>query len=68
MKSTLRSIRTALRGGRLDEALEATSNLDSPKYRLQFNAWRAQARARLEVDAAVAALEAMSFKYLYARR
>ena len=68
MKSKLRSIRTALRGGRLDEALEATSNLDSPKYRLQFNAWRAQARARLEVDAAVAALEAMSFKYLYARR
>jgi uncharacterized coiled-coil protein SlyX len=68
MKSTLRSIRTALRGGRLDEALEATSNLDSPKYRLQFNAWRAQARARLEVDAAVAALEAMSFKYLYAGR
>jgi hypothetical protein len=57
-----------LRGGRLDEALEATSNLDSPKYRLQFNAWRAQARARLEVDAAVAALEAMSFKYLYAGR
>ena len=64
MKSKLRAIRTALRGGRLDEALEATSSLDSPKYRVQFNAWRAQARARLEVDAAVAALEAMAFKYM----
>jgi uncharacterized coiled-coil protein SlyX len=64
MKSKLRAIRTALRGGRLDEALEATSSLDSPKHRVQFNAWRAQARARLEVDTAVAALEAMAFRYL----
>jgi DNA repair exonuclease SbcCD ATPase subunit len=68
MKSKLRSIGTALRGGRLDEALEAASSLDSPEYRVQFNAWRAQARARLEVDAAVAALEVMAFKYLYAGR
>jgi len=68
MKSKFWSIGTALRGGQLDEALEAASNLDNPKYRVQFNAWRAQARARLEVDAAVAALEAMAFKYLYAGR
>ena len=68
MKSKFWSIGTALRGGQLDEALEAASNLDNPNYRVQFNAWRAQARARLEVDAAVAALEAMAFKYLYAGR
>jgi hypothetical protein len=50
----------------LDEALEIASNLDSPKYRAQFNAWRAQARARLDVDAAVSVLDAMAFKYLHA--
>ncbi|MDG2284667.1 MAG: hypothetical protein P8N43_03940 [Alphaproteobacteria bacterium] len=66
MKSTLRAIRAALHGGRLDEALEIASNLDSPKYRVPFNAWRAQARARLDVDAAVSVLDAMAFKYLHA--
>jgi hypothetical protein len=68
MKSNLRAVRAALHGGRLEEALEIASRLDSPEYRVQFNAWRAQARARLEVDAAVADLETMAFKYLRAGR
>jgi hypothetical protein len=68
MKSMLRSIQAELSGGRLVEALEKAESLDHPKFRTKFNAWRAQVRARLEVDAAVEALEVMAFKYLSAQR
>jgi hypothetical protein len=68
MISMVRSIRAELSGGRLDEALKKAGSLDHPKFRTKLAAWRAQARARLEVDAAAAALEAMAFKYLSAER
>ena len=64
IKRMLRSIRAQLSGGRLDEALKEAETLDLPKFRTKFNAWRAQVRARLEVDAAVEVLEAMAFNYL----
>lgn len=68
IKSMLRTIGAELSGGRLGEALTKAESLDHPKFRTKLNAWRAQARARLEVDAAVEALEAMAFKYLSAER
>ena len=68
MKSMLRSIRAELSGGRLGEALRKAESLDPPKFRTKFNAWRAQVRARLEVDAAVASLEAVAYKHIGAKR
>jgi predicted nucleic acid-binding Zn-ribbon protein len=68
MKSRLRSIQAELSGGRLAEALSKAESLDPPKFRTKFNAWRAQVRARLEVDEAVASLEAMAFNHLGAKR
>jgi hypothetical protein len=57
---TMENIAVSLRNGQLDMALAEAEELNDPRAFLLLKPWRAQTRARLDVDNAVAVLEAIS--------
>jgi hypothetical protein len=61
---TLQAMHTALRSGRLEEALELAPSLEVPRLRFQIAAWTAQGRARLAVDGAVTTLEGVALEHM----